>query len=213
MRKFLFYGVVAVALLAGCRGEGPRGENRPTPMSAPAAEGGGAAEEGGGVGQTIALRLWTPQNDAAIAAYQALADVYAAANPGIAITIEAFDPATYEQTVLANLRSNTAADVLALPGGAVCANAAQLAPIPEVVTTAANAQTLFLPGPLQAFTCDGALYGLPQESATPWGLVVSASGPAQEVAWDFARFVALDPANAAQWNAATGTPPALGLGS
>jgi hypothetical protein len=32
---------------------------------------------------------------------------------------------------------------------------------------------------------------------------------APAVAWDFVRFIALDPANAAQWNQATGTLPAL----
>jgi maltose-binding protein MalE len=85
--------------------------------------------------------------------------------------------------------------------------------VPEVVVTLATAQTLFQPAPLQAFTCDGVLYGLPQEAATPWGLVVSAAGAAQDVAWDFVRFMALDPTNAAQWNAATATPPALGSGS
>jgi ABC-type glycerol-3-phosphate transport system substrate-binding protein len=57
---------------------------------------------------------------------------------------------------------------------------------------------------------------LPTLGATPdfvadsgWGLTVSANSPAANVAWDFVRFVTLDPENAATWNAATGTLPAL----
>lgn len=57
---------------------------------------------------------------------------------------------------------------------------------------------------------------LPTLSGTPdfvadsgWGLTVSANSPAQNVAWDFVRFMTLDPVNAAAWNTATGTLPAL----
>ena len=81
--------------------------------------------------------------------------------------------------------------------------------MPEPVTPLTAAQPLFDPATLNAFTCDGALYGLPQETGTPWGLVVGGASTAQEVAWDFVRFAALDPANAAGWNEATIPPPAL----
>lgn len=46
-------------------------------------------------------------------------------------------------------------------------------------------------------------------AASGWGLAVSQNSPAQDVAWDFVRFAALDPANAVQWNLASGTLPAL----
>jgi multiple sugar transport system substrate-binding protein len=42
-----------------------------------------------------------------------------------------------------------------------------------------------------------------------WGLTVSSNSPAANVAWDFVSFVALDEQNAAAWNVATGTLPAL----
>jgi multiple sugar transport system substrate-binding protein len=42
-----------------------------------------------------------------------------------------------------------------------------------------------------------------------WGLTVSSNSPAANVAWDFVSFVALDEENAAAWNVATGTLPAL----
>ena len=56
--------LLALLAAAGCRGSGPGGdETRPTPISeAPPAEGGGSADEGGGVGQSIPLRLWLPQD-------------------------------------------------------------------------------------------------------------------------------------------------------
>jgi multiple sugar transport system substrate-binding protein len=57
---------------------------------------------------------------------------------------------------------------------------------------------------------------LPSLSADPvfvassgWGLSVSAGSQAQQAAWDFISFAILDPANAAQWNLASGTLPAL----
>jgi multiple sugar transport system substrate-binding protein len=46
-------------------------------------------------------------------------------------------------------------------------------------------------------------------AASGWGLTVSANSKAQDVAWDFIKFVALDSANATQWNLASGTLPAL----
>ncbi len=42
-----------------------------------------------------------------------------------------------------------------------------------------------------------------------WGLTVAASSPAQAAAWDWVSYVTQDAANAAAWNAATGTLPAL----
>ncbi len=209
IKKFVFI-LLALLVLAACRGGGPGDEERPTPIvAAPAAEGGGSADAGGGVGQDIALRLWVQQTDAFRAAYGALADAYMAANPGVSITVENIDPATYDVTTGAALAGGLAGDVVQLPGAAVCAANVYLAAVPEAVTTLAEAQARFDPAALNAFTCDGALFGLPQETGTPWGLAVAGSSQAQEVAWDFIRFAALNPANAAAWNTATTTAPAL----
>jgi multiple sugar transport system substrate-binding protein len=46
-------------------------------------------------------------------------------------------------------------------------------------------------------------------AASGWGLSVSSNSKVQEAAWDFVKYVALDPANAVQWNLASGTLPAL----
>jgi len=46
-------------------------------------------------------------------------------------------------------------------------------------------------------------------ASSGWGLAVSANSPAQEAAWDFVRYAALNADNATQWNLASGTLPAL----
>ncbi|MBN2146688.1 MAG: extracellular solute-binding protein [Anaerolineales bacterium] len=42
-----------------------------------------------------------------------------------------------------------------------------------------------------------------------WGLTVSPNSKHQDIAWDFVKFVTADPKNAAQWNIASGTIPAM----
>jgi multiple sugar transport system substrate-binding protein len=70
---------------------------------------------------------------------------------------------------------------------------------PDVVET-----TQFVPLPL----FDGATE--PRFVAdSGWGLTVAESSENQALAWDFVRFVALDPENALRWNTESGTIPAL----
>jgi len=42
-----------------------------------------------------------------------------------------------------------------------------------------------------------------------WGLTVSKDSPNADIAWDFAKFAALEPENAEAWNVTSGTLPAL----
>jgi multiple sugar transport system substrate-binding protein len=42
-------------------------------------------------GETVSLRLWTHQNNAFNAGYEALIDAYMDANPDVEITLETFD--------------------------------------------------------------------------------------------------------------------------
>jgi len=213
-RTFVYWMFVIGALfLAGCRGSGPGGdETRPTPIRpAPGAEGGGSPDQGGAVGGTIALRLWTQRSDRSDAAYQALADAYAAANPGVTVTVETFDVSEYGRLLKDALAAGTAGDVLQMPGSTLCIYSLNLAPAPDTIL-ALNPQESFDPVLLGGFVCDGALFGVPQEPTVPWGLAVSARDAAADtvaVAWDFVRFATLDPIRAAEWNAATGTSGAL----
>jgi multiple sugar transport system substrate-binding protein len=63
------------------------------------------------------------------------------------------------------------------------------------------ANTIYVPLP----TVDNAEF----VADSGWGLTVAGSSPSQAAAWDFVAFVTIDPANAATWNAASGTLPAL----
>ncbi len=189
MKKVTCLAILFIVLLsAACRGGGPSGETRPTPINDLASAEGGGAEESGG-GQAVALRLWVQTGDPHEATYRALADAYAAANPGVTLAVETFDPATYASTAADALVAGNAADLLQLAGGAVCPLAAHLSPAPAVITDT-DPQAAFDPALIAGFTCDGALYGLPRASLAPWGLVVSANSAAAGVAWDFARFAA-----------------------
>jgi len=46
-------------------------------------------------------------------------------------------------------------------------------------------------------------------ASSGWGLAVSTNSAVQEAAWDFVKYVTLNADNAAQWNLASGTLPAL----
>ncbi|MCA9867677.1 MAG: extracellular solute-binding protein [Anaerolineae bacterium] len=208
MKKVIF-GLIMVIMLAACRGGGPGAQIRPTPISAPvAAEGGGSADQGGGVGQAISLRLWTQHSDLFDPAFQTLTDAYSAANPGVTFTVETFPVAEYSRLLQDSLSAGNAADIVQMAGGTLCVYSATLSAAPQAIV---DLQPLdwFDPVIIGAFMCDGKLFGLPQEASIPWGLAVSGSGTATAVAWDFLRFASLDPANAAAWNAATGTQKAL----
>lgn len=189
MSKTIFLTILFIASLsAACRGGGPASEIRPTPINDLASAEGGGAEEAGG-GQAVALRLWVMAGEPHETTYRALADAYAAANPGVTFTIETFDPASYADTAAGALAAGNAADLVQLAGGTVCPLAAHLTPAPAVITDA-NPQAAFDPALIAGFTCDGALYGLPRAELAPWGLAVSANSAAAGVAWDFARFAA-----------------------
>lgn len=189
MKKPIFLAILFVASLsAACRGGGPGSEIRPTPINDLASAEGGGAEEAGG-GQAVALRLWTQAGDPHETTYRALAEAYAAANPGVTLAVETFEPATYARTAADALADGSAADLVQLAGGTVCPLAAHLSPAPAVITDA-NPQAAFDPALIAGFTCDGTLYGLPRASLAPWGLAVSANSAAAGVAWDFARFAA-----------------------
>ena len=218
LRNDVYLLLAIVTLLSvGCRGSGPTAvEIRPTPISAePGPEGGGSPDQGGSVGGAITLRLWTQRNDEFDAAYQMLADAYETANPGVTVTIESFDAATYGRLLKDALQAGTAADVIQMTGSTLCIYSPNLAPAPDTIL-ALNLQEMFDPVLLGGFVCDGALYGLPQEPLETWGLAVgtTAAGGNEDsgnvsVAWDFVRFATLDPTAAAEWNAATGTTTAV----
>ena len=167
MLRVILFALLLLSL-AACGG--PAEEIRPTPISADGGEGGGSADQGGGVGQAISLRLWTPQNAAYTAADQALIAAYTAANPGVTITLETFDPAIYGQMLQDALAPGTAADIVHLPGAA-CALAAggALAEVPASVIAPADAAARFYPAALGGYLCSNRLYALPQSLDPAYG--------------------------------------------
>ena len=180
MLRAISFAVLLLSLVA-CAAPGE--EIRPTPISADGGEGGGSADEGGGVGRAISLRLWTAQNDAQNAAYQALIAAYTAANPGVTIQLETFDPATYGQTLQSALATGTAADVVQLPGTSVCAHVAAgaLAEVPATVLALTDAAARFYPAAGGGYTCGDRLYGLPLSIDPPYGAALVNTAAAAQI--------------------------------
>mgnify|MGYP003599517595 CR=1 FL=1 len=182
-RRVLFILTLLLALVvAGCGGAESAEEVRPTPISDAGAEGGGAAEEGGGVGQPVSLRLWTHQNDAFNGAYQALIDAYTASHPDVTITLETFDYDTYIQTLQTSLPAGTEADILQMFGSWVCsyAEGGNLAPVPDNVISLADAQAQIFPAQIGGYTCNDVLYGIPQEFNIEYGATLANTAAAEE---------------------------------
>lgn len=156
--------LISLLLLVACGGA-PNTENRPTPIAPAGGEGGGSADEGGGVGRTVSLRLWVPNDDARNAVYQALIVAYTTANPDVAIQLETFDPAAYAQTVQSALAAGGAADIIQLPGSACpWAAAGYLAEVPAGVLSLTDAAARVAAG---GSVCGDRLYSLPQTVTLP----------------------------------------------
>lgn len=165
-KRFALLLCVLLSLAACGRGLGE--EVRPTPINPAGGEGGGAADEGGGVGQTVSLRLWAPNDDARNAALQGLIVAYTTANPDVAIQLETFNPADYAQTLSAAASSGGLADIVQLTGAACgLATAGALAEVPAAVLSLADAPARVFPAALAGHACNGRLYAVPQTVSLP----------------------------------------------
>lgn len=120
----------------------------------------------------IALRLWTHQNPAFNAGYEALIEAYEAEHPDVDITLEFFDYDTYIQTLQTAMPAGQEADIVQLFGTWTSEYADRLAPVPEDVMTVAEAQGLWYAAPIGGFIVDGVLYGMPQEFNCEYGGVL-----------------------------------------
>jgi multiple sugar transport system substrate-binding protein len=128
----------------------------------------------------VTIRIWTHQNDAFTAGYEALMAAYSAAHPDVAFTIETFDYPVYIQTLQTALPAGTEADILIMFGTWNCgyASGGRLAAVPETVLTIEEARELYYDAPLDGFICPDengtpALYGLPQEFNIEYGAVLT----------------------------------------
>ena len=87
MKKRVLLGVLVVLLALSLAACGPGVAETPAPVEeeTPAEE--APAEEAA----PVSLRLWTHQNPAFNAGYEALIEAYQSANPNVTITLETFD--------------------------------------------------------------------------------------------------------------------------
>jgi len=123
-------------------------------------------------GETVALRLWTHQNNAFNAGYEALIEAYMKENPNVEITLETFEYDLYIQTLQTSMPAGEEADILQIFGTWTSEYAERLAPAPESVMTVAEAEDTFYGAPVGDFIVDGKLYGLPQEFNLEYGGVL-----------------------------------------
>jgi multiple sugar transport system substrate-binding protein len=127
--------------------------------------GGGGATDGG----PVTLRMWAHRSNAFNKALKDAAAAYTEMHPNVTIELETFAYDSYIQTLQTALPAGNEADILHMFGTWTCSYADNLQPVPEDVITLDEARETFFPGPLDGNTCDGTLYGLPQESNLEFG--------------------------------------------
>jgi ABC-type glycerol-3-phosphate transport system substrate-binding protein len=112
-------------------------------------------------GEAVTIRVWTHQNDA---------------------FNEGFDYDTYIQTLQTALPANTEADVMQMFGSWVCsyAEGGNLATVPESVISKADAEAAIFPAQIGGYTCENALYGIPQEFNIEYGATLVNTAAAEE---------------------------------
>jgi len=148
-------------------------------------------------GEKVTIRLWTHQNNAFNAGYEAIIAAYTKENPNVEITLETFEYDLYIQTLQTAMPAGEEADVLQLFGTWTSQYAERLAPAPGSIMSVAEAEDTFYGAPIGGFIVDGKLYGLPQEFNLEYGGVLvnktkfDAAGVAFPPSWaDRAAFLA-----------------------
>jgi multiple sugar transport system substrate-binding protein len=141
----------------------------------------GAQPTDGGPGDApVTLRVWTHRNKSFNAGLEDLADEYTAQHPNVTFEFETFDYDSYVQTLQTALPAGTEADILQMFGTWTCSYAGNLAPVPESVSTVAEAQEMFFAAPIGGYICDDTLYGFPQEFNIEYGATLVNTALAQE---------------------------------
>ena len=128
--------------------------------------------DGGGTAapdEPVTLRVWTHQNKSFNQGLKDLAAEFEAANPNVTLTFETFDYDSYIQTLQTALPAGTEADILQMFGTWTCSYADNLAPVPDEVSSLADAQAAFFEAPIGGYACDDTLYGFPQEFNIEYG--------------------------------------------
>jgi multiple sugar transport system substrate-binding protein len=136
--------------------------------------------DGGGDGGAVTLRMWAHRSKSFNQALRDAAAAYTADHPNVTIELETFDYDTYIQTLQTALPAGNEADILHMFGTWTCTYADNLAPVPNDVTTMAEAEETFFPGPIGGYVCGDTLYGLPQESNVEYGATLVNTAMAEQ---------------------------------
>jgi multiple sugar transport system substrate-binding protein len=155
-------------LAAQCGGSAPAPAEEPAAQEEAAEEPAqeeAAAEAPAAEGEAIELRFWMTQNTAFVQANEELIKRFEASHPNIKVKLESFPYDTFIQTLQTSMPAGTEADVIEMFGTWTCsyAKGGRLAEVPDDVITQSDAEKIFFAAPLQGYTCDGKLYGLPNE--------------------------------------------------
>ncbi|MBI9048929.1 MAG: extracellular solute-binding protein [Anaerolineaceae bacterium] len=134
-------------------------------------------------GDVTTVRVWTHQNDSFNAGYDALAQSYMEEHPDVEIVFETFDYDSYIQTLQTALPAKTEADILQMFGSWVCsyADGGSLVAVPDAVLTMDDAKAQLFSATIGGYTCNDALYGIPQEFNIEYGAVLFNTATAAEV--------------------------------
>jgi multiple sugar transport system substrate-binding protein len=155
--------LVIVSMVAGqCGGAA-------TPAPAPKEEAPAAEEQAPVEAEPVTIRVWTHQNDSFNKGLEEIADAYKSDHANVSFEFETFDYDTYIQTLQTALPAGTEADILQMFGTWTCSYADNLMEVPENVVSMSEAKDKFFEAPLLGYTCDGKLYGLPQEFNIEYG--------------------------------------------
>jgi multiple sugar transport system substrate-binding protein len=137
------------------------------PATAPTAASGGeqptvAAQPSG---EKVNITLWTSDNQAFVKTNQELIVKFQEANPNVTVKYEYFPYGDLITKIQTSMAAKNEADVIEMFGSWVqsYAKGGTLAVMPDGVLSLTQAQSLFYKAPLDGYTLNGKLYGLPNE--------------------------------------------------
>lgn len=166
MSKRVLLGLLVLALTFSLLGCGPA---KDTPTGGPDQPPAPTAAVSAPGEEPIKLRMWTFQNPAFIAGYEALIAAYQDSHPNVEITLESFEYDAYIQTLQTSMPAGEEADIIVLFGSWTSEYAERLAAVPDDVMSLAEAKQAFYAAPVGGFAVEGTLYGLPQEFNCEYG--------------------------------------------
>ena len=201
-------------LLSACQTTAPaatdQSSNSETTGEEQAAE---TSSEADGGEEQVELRLWMHQNPAFIQANEEIIRRFEESHPNVTVKLESFEYDLFIQTLQTSMPAGTEADIIEMFGSWVCsyANGGRLAEVSDTIISLPEAEEAFFRAPIEGYTCDGKLYGLPNEfNIENGGVLVNKklfdeAGIAYPPTWATMPDLLNDAQNLAQWDGDTMT--------